>query len=194
MSNMWLGSNYAETRLLLLGESAHTWEEDGKTYQPGPDHARGLVEDIIEKMSTGKIKKENRFMVMLSRGLCGEECPDRTKLEGAWARVAFANYVGEAVSAARVSPTSEMWEKAEKNFPAILEELHPRNVIVLGERMWGKMPSAPLWLTNDVQGYEISENAFAICWNVSHPTASKGLSWRRLASLVTFVCEGKVRL
>jgi hypothetical protein len=115
-------------------------------------------------------------------------------LEGAWARVAFANYVGEAVSAARVSPTSEMWEKAEKNFPAILEELHPRNVIVLGERMWGKMPSAPLWLTNDVQGYETSENAFAICWNVSHPTASEGLSWRRLASLVTFVCEGKVRL
>ena len=77
-----------------------------------------------------------------------------------------------------------MWQDAKQEFPALLESLKPRNIIVLGKEMWSLMPETSVWLTDDVQGYMLPDGQMAICWALNHPSA--GLSWPRLAAVIRF--------
>ena len=84
-----------------------------------------------------------------------------------------------------------MWQKAKQAFPVLLDSMRPKNIIVLGKEMWSMMPNADVWLTDDVQGYRLSNGEVAMCWAVNnHPSA--GLSWSRLAAVIQFACERKI--
>lgn len=180
MFEPWIGRDYKRSRLLLLGESAHSWMAGGELVHPSPRHSIELVDETIADFSNA-----TAFMKSLTRGVAGEESPNKAACEAAWNRVAFTNYVPVTVGdAGRVRPTDEMWETAREEFPALLDRLKPRTVIVLGLEMWGKMPDARIFITNDVQGYRLKDGGIAMCWAVNHPTA--GLSWRRLASAIPF--------
>lgn len=124
-------------------------------------------------------------MNMLTRGLAGVRDPSPEEVNQAWSDVAFCNYIGGTVGyGARVRPRQEQWNAAALAFPGLLEKLSPRNVVVLGSGMWGRMPDADYWLTNDVQGYRLTSSAVCVCWAVRHPAG--GLSWQRLGQLLAF--------
>jgi len=182
----WKGSDYESTRLLLLGESAYSWIQDGREVHPSPRHSILTVEEAITDFPT------TPFAIKLTRGVTGKENPSREDREVGWSRVAFTNYVPRAVGgAARVRPSPELWVEAQAEFHNLLKTLQPKNVIVLGKEMWAMMPDTQVWLTDDVQGYVVDDD-MALCWAVPHPSA--GLSWEWLAMLVQYLCEGRKAL
>lgn len=175
----WIGRRFAELRLLLLGESAYSWLENGEVVHPSAEHSIGLVEELL----AGKPVK---FMRTLSRGLTGEENPDAQRLQHVWDCVAFTNYVpGSVGEGAAIRPAPHMWDSATNLFPSLLAQLEPRRIIVLGKTMWSKMPPSDIYFTDDVQGYRLPSGRMAMCWAVDHP---RGLSWRNLAAVIQFSC------
>jgi hypothetical protein len=175
----WKGARYDERRLLLLGESAYSWmDEEGIETDPSPRHAKELVERAIRG-------DRARFMNLLTRGLVGvRDHLSPSEVNAAWSGVAFFNYIiGTVGLGPHVRPSQEQWNSAALAFPSRLAQLAPRNVVVLGRTMWGRMPEAEHWLTDDVQGYRFPCGE-CVCWAVQHP--SRGLSWQRLAQLLAF--------
>jgi hypothetical protein len=83
-----------------------------------------------------------------------------------------------------------MWNDAKSDFLPAISKLKPRRVIVLGTTMWGNMPEAHVYITDDVQGYRIDDEIM-ICCAVNHPAG--GLSWRKLASVIHFTYERELR-
>jgi len=123
---------------------------------------------------------------MLTRGLAGVWDPSPAEVRRAWSGVAFFNYIiGTVGLSPHVRPSQEQWNAAALAFPGRLGQLAPapRNVVVLGKTMWGKMPDADYWLTDDVQGYRLPGGG-CVCWAIPHP--SRGLSWQRLAQVLAF--------
>lgn len=188
MQNLWEGGDYKSHRLLLLGESAYSWVEDSEVIHPSPRHAAELVEGAL-----GAFPCRLPFVDKLSRAITGYETPDRAMIEFAWAKVAFTNYIAESVGhGARVRPGAEMWKRAEARFKQLLHRLEPANIIVLGKTLWSEMPDPQIHLTDDVQGYLLSNGNLAMCWVLDHPSA--GLSWKRLADVVQFAQERRISL
>ena len=184
MADFWIGNDYETNRLLLLGESAYSWLQGEEEVHPTPQHAQMLVNLALRG-------ERGRFMNMLTRGIAGCINPTDDQTAIAWSRVAFGNYVdGTVGSGARVRPSEDQWHAAAKAFPALLEELRPRNVIVLGKTMWSRMPDTFILLTDDAQGYRLVDGTVTMCWAVRHPAA--GLSWKWLAQLVAYVLDGKI--
>ncbi len=180
MSQTWIGEHYGQTRLLLQGESTYSWMENEDIIHPSPRHSIELVEEVIKEFPS------NPFMTKLTRALASKEAPNEDERAQSWSEAAFTNYVQTTVGiGSRIRPTSEMWLDAANSFPNLLESLKPRNIIVLGKDMWRNMPQTSIWLTDDVQGYRLSNNEITMCWAVNHPSA--GLSWRRLADLIKFI-------
>lgn len=180
----WKGKHYDETGLLLLGESAYSWEdENGQWQHPTLDHPTEMVKEVLADFTNAD---DMRFMKTLSRGLAGEEEPSKERLHYVWNRVAFTNYVGGTVGEGpRERPTSAMWKAAEAAFlPNILNNLRPRRIIVLGKTMWSKMPDTDVYMTDDVQGYSLEDDSVVVCWALHHPSAR--LSWSRLADTIHF--------
>jgi hypothetical protein len=176
----WIGRDYEAVRLLLLGESAYSWMQDGKEIHPSPRHSILTVDEAITDFPT------TPFAIMLTRGVTRKANPSHEEREEGWARVAFTNYVAGTVGRRpRVRPSPAQWAQAKLEFPDLLRRLRPRNVIVLGKAMWSMMPDAQVLLTNDVQGYSLDARTTAFCWAVPHPSA--GLSWEWLASLVDYL-------
>jgi hypothetical protein len=177
--NVWRRESYDRRRLLLLGESPYSWEEDGKVVPPSSTHSIQLVEGQIDG------SWPNKFMNLLSRGLTRSENPTLPEVAAAWASVAFTNYIDETVGYGPDAPkTAKMWRRAEERFSALLADLKPRNIIVLGKLMWSKMPGCDVHLLDDLQAYRIpGSRNFAWCWAVHHPSRG-GLSWQRLAKVI----------
>jgi hypothetical protein len=183
MGEPWKGKHYDLTHMLILGESAYSWDEDGEIQHPDENHAIGSVEWTIENFD-----QSARTMRMISRALAGEEWPSAERLKFVWNRVAFTNFVdGTVGEGARKRPTAAMWADAQLKFLPLLEHIRPRRVIVLGQDLWSNMPETDLYITDAVQGYRLADGTHAICQQVPHPAA--GLSWRQLAAIVFFKHE-----
>ena len=180
----WVGEEYQEEKLLILGESSYSWEKYGEVMIPSEDHCTQLVKWAIEDFEGCRADKM-RFLVLVSRALCGTENPDSTQISRAWNEVAFVNFVPEPVQLGSRRPTEAMWRKAAENFKPLLEELKPKNTIVLGKESWSWLPSTDYYVTADVQGYRIqSENYISMCWVVKHPSRS---NWKQLSQTIKFV-------
>ena len=61
-----------------------------------------------------------------------------------------------------------------------LEQLRPRTLIVLGKRMWDRMPETVVYLSDDIQAYRLQNRETVICWAIEHPAI--GMGWERLSS------------
>jgi hypothetical protein len=59
-----------------------------------------------------------------------------------WDRVAFYNYIQDILPAARMRPTGEMWEHAERVFPIAIAKLNPDLVIVMGKELRRHFPTS----------------------------------------------------
>lgn len=188
MFKPWIGQQYEATRLLLLGESAYSWEKNGKVIHPNANHSIDLVQLAIRSFDHDC----PGFIRTLSRAIVGEQDPSPRGLEFAWNRVAFNNYVQRTVGLGpRVRPTDEMWKEAKIAFSRTLADLNPARIVVLGIKMWSKMRDSNLHIADNFQGYRLSSGEICYCWAVNHP--SRGLSWQALASIVQFACGNELR-
>ncbi len=107
--------------------------------------------------------------------------PSPTHLREAWSRVAFTNYVATPVGiGASTRPSEPQWAAAKAEFPALLERLKPRRIIVLGKTMWSRMPGVDLMYTDDVQGYRLSDGSMGCAGPyTTRRAACPGAPWRR---------------
>jgi hypothetical protein len=189
MFKPWIGSEYAATRLLILGESAYSWWEDDQLRHPSLSHSVECVRWAIHDFPNC-----GRFFGMVSRALAATENPDGNRLEAVWGRVAFTNYVSVTVGdGSRIPPASEMWKTAKREFLPGISNLFnptPRRVVILGKTMWSKMPETDVFITDDVQGYTLADGVM-MCWATCHPAG--GLSWRELANIIHFTYERHLR-
>jgi hypothetical protein len=120
MFQPWIGSQYADTRLLILGASAYSWWENDELQDPSPQHSVEMV-----RWATETFPNCGRFFGMVSRALARKETPDRDCLKILWDRVAFTNYVSVTVGdGPRIATTATMWEAAKRDFlPEITKRL-----------------------------------------------------------------------
>ena len=178
---LWIGKHYNETKLLLLGRSAYSWQdENGQWRHPTLNHPTETVREVLDDFARANGMP---FMKMLSRGLAGEKEPSKKLLHRVWHRVAFTNYVGGTVGEApRNRPTRDMWNASKRTFhPDILNKLRPQRIIVLGKEMWSKMPDADRYISDDVQGYLLEDDsAVVVCWALPYP------SWTKVADAIHF--------
>jgi hypothetical protein len=125
---------------------------------------------------------------MVSRGLANEQNPTRDRLKFVWDRAAFTNYVSLTVGdGPRTRPKPAMWADAKRDFLPAVSKLAPKGVFALGTKMWGMMPDADIYITDDVQGYRLGGGEIMMCCAMSHPAG--GSSWRKLASATHFTYQ-----
>ncbi len=172
----WLGDNYDRRRLLILGESAYSKDDPDLPIE----HSINMVEwDLAEPLHAA------RFLTTISRGLCGKQYPSDAEVTAAWHTAAFTNYVPTSIgSASRQRPGRADWRAARDQWPALLELLAPRAVVVLGRSTWANMPPTDKFVRNDLQGYALGDR-IVMCIAVRHPSA--GLGWRTLADAIAEV-------
>lgn len=86
-----------------------------------------------------------RFFSKLTAVLRGDTSypTDEERFE-TWQHVAFYNFVQEIVGeGSRIPPTPEAWKAAEAPFFEVVRELDPDVILVLGNRLWDKVPNLP---------------------------------------------------
>jgi hypothetical protein len=144
-----IGANYPASRLLILGESVYSWEENGEIMHPDLEYSTGSVDWAIESWGREKVPS---FMECMTRALARKYDPNEHERHDAWASCAFTNYANETVGyGAGTRPTREMWERAKKPFLALLEELKPLRIVVTGKEMWRNMPDTSVHLCDDIK-------------------------------------------
>jgi hypothetical protein len=178
----WIGQHYSERRTLLLAESCYDWDADGVSHKPQPDHPTFIVRDAIEALNETS-NRTSPTMLKLTRAICGCGDPTSQQASDAWRRFAFTNYVPTSVGhGASCRPSPKAWRHAAKEWPDLLNKLRPRNVIVLGKKMWCHMPEAQKIIDGNVQGYVLEGGNVAMCFATSHP--SRGPGWKEYADFV----------
>lgn len=180
MFTPWKGNLYDRTRLLLLGESAYAWEEEGKRVDPSPAHSVECVEYAISDFG-------GSFFRILTRALANEEYPTKDRRAQCWSLAAFNNFVPVSVGlGAGVRPTAEMWVQGHDEFRQMLDELMPLRIVVLGKETWDNMPEdTEPFITDNVQGYKLRSGETCLCWAVRHPSRF-GAGWKDLAAIIHF--------
>jgi hypothetical protein len=188
----WKGSHFASTRLLLLGESAYSWR-NGEIVHPSAQHPTEQVEGIIAKFDD----PDQPFMQTLSRALANEVTPQPGRLTYVWNRVAFANFVPGTVGIrgeTDVRPTPSDWERGRSEFPALLEDVKPLRMIVLGLTAWNELPSADVGEGLGAMAFGLSSGELCWCQPLNHPSARIApTTWRQLAAAIYFAFANQLR-
>lgn len=132
-----VGSKYANSRygvrVLVLGESHYADESD-----VGNDYTQHVVE-------THAYCAGIPFFSKLTAVLRGDTSypTDEERFE-TWQNIAFYNYVQSIVGeGSRIAPTPEAWNAAQAPFLDVVQELKPDVILVLGSRLWDKVPNLP---------------------------------------------------
>lgn len=134
----WVGNNYAESglnghKVLFLGE-AHYGKED--------DKIPSFTQDIV--MDHGLNQGSKKFFTIITKLGLSKYAHDpltQEDREAFWNSIAFYNYVQDFVSeGARVPPTEKMWLEAQEPFIRTIQELNPDLIVLLSERLKGRLP------------------------------------------------------
>ncbi|MCY3737405.1 MAG: hypothetical protein OXG13_13440 [Gemmatimonadaceae bacterium] len=132
----WIGENYWSgrrfgKRVLVLGESHYEWDKEMCGLPP--DFTIQCIEDQV-------LGYTKRFWTEIVIAFLNKRPSVEDKREF-WHSCAFYNYIQESVGfGPRVRPTREMWERAVNPFNAVLAELRPDFIAVLGYELWDNLP------------------------------------------------------
>ncbi|MGH9605485.1 MAG: hypothetical protein ACRD3N_07275 [Terracidiphilus sp.] len=178
----WIGKNYGKSKLLVLSESAYSWQEDGSLVHPGPSHPTCQVLHWMEHFG------KQKYHTAMARALCGKEMPTYEERKRAWNGVAFSIFVPGTVGlGARNRPKREMFDKAVGPFLDLLENIRPHKVLVTGKAMWNQMPGCQAYLCDGLQAYMLSNGPLVWCLAVPHPCnreKGEGFAWERVAAAI----------
>ncbi len=182
----WIGKKYeqgfCDRRLLVLGES-HYDEWGGEKHLLGKSFTRECVEKVINRNDC------SGFWKYLEQALLDEVRSDGWCRSGGmplWGKVAFYNFVQEAVSGgARKIPGRSAFQKSHAPFRIVLERLRPERVIVCGKRLWSNIENRDEnnYCHNDVQAYRLRDKTKVWCLATVHPS-SGSYSWKRVHRLI----------
>jgi hypothetical protein len=137
MWDSWVGSNFKSKRTLLLLESCYDWNnENGEVQRPKPNHPQNIVNWAIEE----HLSDSSPTMRRLTRAICGCKDPSREQKFNSWQQYALTNYIPVSVGYGPIRPNTLMWNQAEKNWAAVVNQVNPRTIIVLGMELWNRMP------------------------------------------------------
>lgn len=175
-------------RLLVLGESHYeevSEEREFRDVDAEPTHTHEMV------IRWGSRPEEGRqvFFANLYTVLSGKPwAPDDPELEAFWNSIFFYNYVQKLVpGGARHAPSASMWTDAEKPFRAVLEEINPDAVLVLGQRLWDNMAKQDqdLGYHSDglglICGYQLKGGRVVPAAHTKHPSSPgfAPLNWHK---------------
>ena len=135
--NPWIGNNYSQAplgkKVLVLGESHYDWEQDSPI-----DHSPTVTNEVISEQLDGHYTKA--FWTHITITFLNK-LPTLDDKREFWHAVSFYNYVQQSAGmGARVPPSSEMFQASEPAFFEVLESLKPEVVVVLGYRLWQRLP------------------------------------------------------
>jgi len=121
----WVGQNYQPGGLLLLGESHYGTADE----QNDALFTETLIRDYANR------QWRHRYYTMIGSILTGRPGPDVDPFE-LWHSVAFHNYVPAFMPCVGVAPSGAQWIAGGEPFQAVLRDLSPGRVLVLGKRLW----------------------------------------------------------
>lgn len=117
--DIWVGSTFPTTGILILGESTYGADDPLLTYIP----------------SWCRRQTPDRTFSRIFNAFSGQQTSSATvaQREAFWASVAFANFVEQAVGSTRSHrPTPEHYLAAASALPHLLRQIKPRGVLILG--------------------------------------------------------------
>jgi hypothetical protein len=184
----WVGSRYSERRTLLLLQSCYDWKDDqsGEIIVPTQDHPRVLINHEVKNPLHNA-----RTIIKLTRAVSGCERPSPEQAESGWNKYAYTNYIpvsdGFGPSA---RPRKDTWRQAKEEWPALLDQLKPKTIIVLGKQCWNKMPARtirddaanPFNYNTLNEGYRLANGDVAMCYVIKHP--SRGPSFMEYSKFI----------
>jgi hypothetical protein len=176
----WKGRKYSG--LLILGEAHHGLSPEG-------DDAMASIRFIEQTIGGWR----HPFYTKVAQVVTGSSAAQIDR-QAFWPTVAFHNFIQTSVKRARVRPTRKQWEVGHEHFPAVLQQLKPTHILVLGKDLMENMPpfdAAPpppisggdkTTLLDQVGLYHSGGENFALAMWIKHPS-SPGFSptkWRPL--------------
>jgi hypothetical protein len=135
----WTGDDYDHAlfgkRILVLGESHYGWV----TGTPLDHCATFTIEQIANQLDGRHPTKA--FWTKIAGTFLNTYRPTPEEKCKFWRSVSFYNYVQQSPGEkSRISPTADMFKASEPAFFEVLDLLKPEIVIVLGFRLWEKLP------------------------------------------------------
>lgn len=179
----WIGDDYKSARrfgkrVMILGESHYQWD---KKVKPAPEWTCTFVGNQMSGDHT------HAFWTRIVSAFIGHK-PDLFEKQDFWRSVAFYNYVQQSVGFdAHVGPTREMWASSEPAFAEVLHAHAPQVLIVLGYRLWNKIPdlggaaAAPIDCAKQPQTWRYPLNCGGSClaYGIRHPSSGfTGSEWQ----------------
>jgi hypothetical protein len=185
MFKPWIGENYEQQqtpRTLILGESHYV-----DSYVTGTQP--------LENKTIANIKDQtinawpSRFHTKVVATMIGH-LPSLAEKKLFWNSVAYHNLITEPLSASRVRPTDEQWNKSVPTLDTVFEKLKPDYCICLGRRMWGvlkhQLKQTPINITSEIGpcGAFRSERFNCIFHGMIHPSG-RGFRWAEWHNYIT---------
>lgn len=133
----WIGKRYDNSRfgvrILVLGESHYGGQQDDVA----------MTREVVEVYTQGGDRI--RFFTVIANVLRGQSgWIEDTELAGMFQEIAFYNFVQTIVGEEpRCRPTFRQWVEAQEPFKAVLTELKPDVVLVLGVELQEKILEWP---------------------------------------------------
>lgn len=192
----WIGADYenraregqSNWHVHALGESHYP-----NDYEIDPSLTQRVVRDWAFQPGRGSL-----FFRRVIQAIEGIEL-DEVDAHAHWKNIAFSNYVQSVVAAPRMPPSQDQWLEASRAFFGQLAITRPRVLLVLGRRLWDRLPSGeenrlpPLALPDpsnpvtDAWGYAYMADGcpcFTIAVWSYHPSSSR-FDWRDAHRRVT---------
>lgn len=180
----WIGANYKTPRLfshrtMILGESNYTTPEN---FTPM------LVRDCVDDAITGKDPGGfGRFTTKIIRIIFGSD--SKVTAEELWQDVSFLNFVQPSVgTAARIRPTTQMWDSSLPIFEETVKTLQPERILVLGIQNWRNvLRLVPHQTHGEYQANFLVGRTNPLAGYVQHPSSSlKYSEWYPVAQDLLF--------
>jgi hypothetical protein len=171
-----IGRRYAETRFLLVSESAYSWldPDSGDLAHPEENHPTLEVADVVQVFD----KMRDGYLRRVTMALTGKRDPSREEREAAWHDCAYTIYFpGTVGDAPRIRPNDQLHVRAKQQFLELLPTLNPRRVVVTGFETWGAMPDPSIYVARDFQAYRLPSGELSWVLAIGHPTGSSWEGW-----------------
>jgi hypothetical protein len=177
----WRGSHYDDTKILILSESAYSWQgADGSIGNPSPTHPKKSILWFINRFP------RRGYFTRMNRALCGTKDPSAEQMRRAWEDYAYTIYVQRTVGeGARTRPSPAQWKEASEHFLSLIEDMKPIKVIVTGHDMWKRMPFTFEGDDAYLQAYKLSNGNLVWCLALPHPSNSRvGFKWEEIGEQI----------
>lgn len=122
----WVGSDYSDNKLLLIGESHYAKENDkNEFFLTNRKATIGTVEDVVKGVKWSFFKNTHY-------ALLGTDKVEREGRKALWSNVAFYNFIQRPMQTTKGRPTPNDYRDGWKVFFELLKIVNPTHCIFLG--------------------------------------------------------------